>query len=108
MTKIENAAEFLRSTGLLMEINRVVLHPRGLALSVDCPSVNEPATRFGPLLDARDDPEGFIFGDGNGGGFAESAGRLRAAERDGRCPVSPAREKCLGYVVQPLPVTEGT
>jgi hypothetical protein len=96
--KIANAAKFLQQTGLLMEINRVVLHPRGLALSVAMESEN--VTGFGPLLDVREGAgEGWIFDEG----WEESVAQLRAAESDGRCPILPGREKALGFVIQPLP-----
>ena len=49
--KAERVAEFLLDSGLLFEINRVVLHPRGLALSV---AEHEDGTVFGPLWDCRD------------------------------------------------------
>jgi hypothetical protein len=98
MKTIDNAAKFLRSTGLLVEINRVVLHPRGLALSV-IEEDDGSVSRFGPLLDVRGDPEGMAFAEDD---LIESADRLRKAEADGTCPVCPRRQQALGYVVQPV------
>jgi hypothetical protein len=98
MKTIDDAAKFMRSTGLLTEINRVVLHPRGLALSV-IQEDDGSVSRFGPLLDVRDDPEGMIFGEDD---LSESVENLRRAQEDGRCPVLPSRLSRLGYVIQPV------
>jgi hypothetical protein len=98
MKRIENAASFLQRTGLLAEINRVVLHPRGLALKVL--AVEREVVGFGGLQDARTDPEGMIFEDSD---LAESAEQLRLAEADGTASVRPDRHRILGFIVQPLP-----
>lgn len=93
---IANAARFLWDTGLLGEINRVVLHPRGLMLSV---SVEDGRAQFHDLI-RSDDPEGIEFG-------PESLADIRRKlAHFGWLDPLPAREKALGYVVQPLP--EGT
>ena len=48
-----------RLLGLLQEVNRLFLHPRGLALEV---VVDEDGTeRFGGVWDYREDPEGMAF-----------------------------------------------
>lgn len=105
MKLIQNAAQFLNETGLIAEINRVVLNPRGLALSIiaEMPGPNpfeEPrAASFGPLYDKRDD-EGVVFA---GGDLAWAAARLRAREADGTVPVRPRRRANLGFVIQPAP-----
>jgi hypothetical protein len=50
-----------RRLGLLQEVNRLFLHPRGLALEV---VVDDDGTeRFGGVWDYRDDPEGMGFAD---------------------------------------------
>lgn len=54
------AAQFLQENGLLGEINRLVLHPRGLALAVLVDD-NDKAVGFSGLLDYRDDPSGIWF-----------------------------------------------
>lgn len=58
-TKRMGAAEF-RKLGFLQEVNKLVLHPCGLALEV---IVNKEtgATQFGEVWDFRDDPEGMVF-----------------------------------------------
>jgi len=58
MTKTLSVEEF-RALGLLQEVNRKVLHPMGLALSVECE--DGVAVRFGQVIDCRDDPEGFRY-----------------------------------------------
>lgn len=94
MARIPNAARFLVDTGLLGEINRVVLHPRGLALAVSHSTSYGPdgkvtTVAFSDSLIATDDPEGIDFGPD---AAADIAGRLRAAERDGLLrPVSDDR-----------------
>lgn len=51
-----------REIGYLQEINRLFLHPLGLALEV---VVNEDGSeRLGGIWDYRDDPEGIYFADG--------------------------------------------
>lgn len=54
------AAQLLLDSGLLGEINRAVLHPRGLALAVQMDD-NDRAVGFSGLVDCRDDPEGIWF-----------------------------------------------
>jgi len=57
MKKI-TAKEF-RELGLLQEMNRLFLHPMGLALEV---IIDDDGTeRFGGVWDFRDDPEGMTF-----------------------------------------------
>ncbi len=65
MTRVDtikrmSVAEF-RNLGLLMEVNRLFLHPRGLALEIVVEDGAE--VRFGAVWDYRDDPEGIAFGD---------------------------------------------
>jgi hypothetical protein len=54
------AAEF-QHLGFLQEVNRLFLHPLGLALEV---IVDDDGTmRFGGVWDYREDPEGMLFAD---------------------------------------------
>ena len=63
-------AEF-RDVGFLQEVNRLFFHPMGLALFV---TVNDDGTvQLGGILDERDDPEGWIFGEGPDKKKAETA-----------------------------------
>jgi hypothetical protein len=104
MKVISNAASFLHETGLLAEINRVVLHPRGLALSIIAmPRLEKvddyEVTGFGALYDKRDD-EGIVL---SAKDLEQGMARFRAAEAAGTVCVRPLREERLGYVVQPAP-----
>lgn len=47
--------------GYLQEINRVLLHPCGLALAIHSSDTDSTTMR---IWDYRDDPEGMIFGQG--------------------------------------------
>lgn len=86
MRQIKNGAKFLLETGLLGEINRLVLHPRGLALATTYrtttigASAPEIVVEFSDSLLTTDDPEGIDFG---ADAMAEFTSRLRAAERCG-------------------------
>ncbi|HET9597503.1 MAG TPA: hypothetical protein VFP65_18080 [Anaeromyxobacteraceae bacterium] len=105
MKVIHDAAQFLHETGLLAEINRVVLNPRGLALSTIAelpgpdPREEQRVASFGPLYDKRDD-DGFVLPEKD---LALASARLREREADGTVPVRPQREARLGFVVQPWP-----
>lgn len=61
MSRLRDAAAFLLKSGLLAEINRLVLHPRGLALAVLEESTGE-VEFLNDLYDHRDDPEGMMMG----------------------------------------------
>lgn len=52
------AKEF-RELGLIQEINRLFLHPMGLALEIKIDEYGNE--EFGGVWDYRDDPEGMIF-----------------------------------------------
>lgn len=65
--------EFIES-GCLQEINRLLLHPRGLAISCKFDAdtdLNELTEWRVEVLDSRDDPEGFVFVVGDPGDPAE-------------------------------------
>lgn len=92
-------AEF-RRIGLLQEINRLILHPLGLAMAVDMDD-DGTETLLG-VYDNRQDPEGWYFA----GLTADEVARGEALQelRDKRAP---ARIAALGYVIQPLVVEDG-
>lgn len=95
-TKYLDIKEF-RSLGLLREVNRQFLHPIGLALAVERDGDGNESL-FG-ILDARDDPEGFVFWglqDDSGSRYVD---RLRDKNRK-------SRHKLFGQeeIVQPLGV----
>lgn len=78
--------------GYLHEVNRLLLHPLGLALSLDVHGESATAQ----IWDGRDDPEGWILGDDLLS--AEKAERV-ADEMFSR---RGARRDLLGFVVQPV------
>lgn len=85
-----------REIGLLQEVNRLLLHPMGLALEVVVDG--DGLMRFGEIQDVRDDPEGMIFG----GGFspaerakAEAVNLLFEAKRS-------QRVSTLGWHIEPI------
>lgn len=88
--------EFVNS-GYLHELNRLYLHPLGLALAMNVPDDDEPDTDqiVTHVLDARDDPEGYLFTDGDIDlqKVQWVQGTLRARRT--------ARKKLTGFVVQP-------
>mgnify|MGYP003421126054 CR=1 FL=1 len=59
--RLKGAAKFLYETGLLAEINRLVLHPRGLALAVNIED-NGETTFLDDLFDHRNDQDGMEMG----------------------------------------------
>lgn len=85
-------AEF-REFGYLQELNRIFLHPLGLAVEV---VVEEDGTeRLGGVWDYRDNPEGLHYGDGVD---PEKASRVMREQADrGR-----VRCETLGYWHQPV------
>lgn len=91
------SVEEFRKKGYLQELNRQYLHPLGLALSVMVNQETGEAERFGPIRDARSDPQGIVFpGKNIDVSLAmdiDKEWKIRAA----------AREKALGFVVQPAP-----
>jgi len=89
------AAEFLYNSGLLFEINRLLLHPIGLALQVELDD-NGKVRPLRNIQDFRDEPEGLIFPE-----EAVIAGQEKLATfmQTVKKPLT-IREKMLGFVVQ--------
>lgn len=90
----------LRDFGYLQEVNRRFFHPLGLALAVDITEDESEDFILG-VLDARDDPEGFIFDPDSVETDAERMRKYRNVEDQWqqRCAI---RLKGLGYAVQPI------
>lgn len=83
--------------GFLQEVNRQFFHPLGLALEIIIDENGKE--KLGGVFDARDDPEGVIFGD-----FGEGEVGIMKAMRvqqlwDDKAEV---RKERFGYVVQPI------
>lgn len=87
----------LRESGILQELNRRLLHPRGLAMFVSMDDDGE-LREIGIVRD--EDPEGWTF---RGPEYEEGAAE-RAAEFAGL--LLEGRRSALGYVIQPIPGTE--
>ena len=93
-TEMDLAA--FRDEGYLVAINQQVLHPLGLAAAVEMADDGVTVTRL-LVLDGRDDPEGWCYGDVDKDLRAKSIRVHGELERR-----TPARAAALGYVVQPL------
>jgi|SRR5260370_5562871 len=83
--------------GYLQEVNRCFLHPLGLAMGVKLHD-DDPSKDEYQVLDARDDPEGFVFGDEVD--LAPNAFAVQV-EQEARAK---ARVAKLGFIVQPAVV----
>lgn len=88
-----SVAEF-RALGYLQEVNRLCLHPLGLALEIVVE--DDGSERFGEVWDYRDDPEGMEFGPDMID--AENADRIRGEYEAKRA----VREAMFGSTVQPV------
>ena len=89
-----SASEF-RELGYLQEVNRLFLHPLGLALEVV--REDDSTEHFGSVWDYRDDPEGIRFDEL--GADERAKAEAIAVERRERALT---RAQRLGYVVQPF------
>lgn len=87
----------LMDSGLLFAINRQVLHPLGLALSVIADKETGRVYGFGPIQDSRDYPEGIIFGADD---FADGMAKLERYMNKRGLPARVHRLNALGFVVQ--------
>lgn len=81
--------------GYLQEANRQFFHPLGLALAVM--EHDDGSITLHAILDARDDPEGYVFDDG----VLDREKTLRVWNEWDR--FAEARVMLLGDVVQPPP-----
>jgi len=84
------SVEDLRADGVLLEVNRRVLHPVGLALTLE--------SAEGPLQVWRIEPDASRYGP-DMTGLAEKAAAFRAIE----ATEHQARFSALGYLIQPFP-----
>lgn len=95
-----DVAEF-RRLGYLQEVNRRFFHPLGLALAV---TGHDGIETLGPVLDGRDDPEGYRF---EYSSWPDpSTVRREHVERAAWVDCEwerrrAARAKALGYMIQP-------
>lgn len=93
--------EFVEA-GYLQEVNRLFLHPRGLALEVKTSGPEGPDRLYelAGVWDARDDPEGIYFDRVDGHVRQERLDKVRRIEEDAVARQA-ARARTLGYVIQP-------
>jgi hypothetical protein len=84
--------------GFLQEVNRLFLHPLGLALEI---RVEGEKKMFGRIWDYRDDPEGLVFADG------EIDAKKAQLVEDMRASKAETRMRKLGFIVQPVDEQEG-
>lgn len=100
MEKVKNYARFLVDSGLLFEINRQILHPLGLALSVDVDPDNSKWLAIDGIYKvSSDDKEGFIFDEET---FKLGARKLELFMLKEGSKKIEDRKESLGYVVQEL------
>ena len=97
-TKVKrmNLDEF-RKEGYFQELNRLFLHPLGLALEVVINKDGEVES-LGGIWDYRADPEGILFPDLTSHQVAYKAKHVKKLQKiKGR-----ERKRRLGFVVQPI------
>lgn len=80
-----------RASGLLQELNRLYLHPRGLALDWE---MDSSGGKF-KIQDHRADPEGIVFEYGPNKVLADRAGAMLHRK-------AAARRRAFGWHIQPV------
>ncbi|MGN6107792.1 MAG: hypothetical protein ACTHU0_21980 [Kofleriaceae bacterium] len=91
-------------TGLLGEVNRQVLHPRGLALSVVLDEQTGLCTFAPELVDARQELDGIVF---DGTGLVDSLEKVVAFDAANAQPArAAARRNAFGWIIQGAPALE--
>lgn len=99
---IKSPIEYLLRTGLLFEINRTLLHPLGLAMSVQVSEQKEGDIECGviQLLDGTEDPEGFVYEQDTFSRGIQKYNEYMDEEGDARFA---SRFDELGYYIQNIP-----
>lgn len=99
---IKDPITFLRSSGLLFEINRQVLHPFGLALAVQLPDEDDARQEEGviQILDSREDKEGFVYDEES---FIHGIEKMNSLLEEFGSAKLEERVEELGYIVQEHP-----
>ncbi len=100
MTIKRMSVKEFRNLGLLMEVNRLFLHPLGLALEFSAEENGD--MRISGIQDYRDDPEGMAFADDQW--FPDDIVRAEYVEAM-RQQKLPARQKLFNNEdgIQPIP-----
>ena len=90
--------------GLVQELNRLFLHPMGLALAVKIDE-EKGTVEFDSIWDYRDDPEGMVFSEDT---INTDGARLKEETikgmLDGKWDL---RFKNFGWQIQPVPKKDG-
>ena len=97
------SAKAFRDEGYLQELNRLFLHPLGLALGIRPTSVEDAlgGAFIAEIYDAREDPEGVVFVGFEGEPHA--AAQRRADEIADRWEhACGERQERLGFAIQPV------
>lgn len=85
-----------REAGFLQEVNRLFFHPHGLALEVVIQD-DEGTEVLGGIWDAREDPEGMIYGEN----MINPEKVRRVVEECNKHVL--ARKELFGSIIQPAP-----
>ena len=86
-----------RKLGIFQEINRLLLHPRGLALAFELDTTTDEVTRICGIWDFRSDSAGITFAFEDMPDKAENAVAFEALNNK-----SAERKRLFGWVVQPI------
>lgn len=99
MNKIKcvNAADLLLDTGLLFQINKDILHPLGLAMSVSTNAQTGEKTISQELWDYRLDDEGILYSKDT---FEEGLKKLEKFYTEEGLEKLEQRYKKLGFIIQ--------
>jgi len=87
-----------REKGYLQELNRLFLHPLGLALEIIILENGEE--QFGKIWDSRNDPEGILFGEDIVGSSEAKEKSKNIAKEFKR--ILDYREKIMGFRIQKI------
>jgi hypothetical protein len=106
LPKMMSIKEF-REEGYLQEVNRLFLHPLGLALQVDVGKNGKDDTISG-IWDCRDDSEGIIFDIANSPDSSRKRKfrKNRARVEKQRNKLHALRMERLGFDIEPIPKGE--
>ena len=86
--------------GLLQEINRQFMHPRGLAFQMDFE--DDKAINISGIWDERDDPEGIIYSKEMISDNIEHFEKMKAQVQKLYDDKAEYRQENLGFIIQPI------
>ncbi|MNQ93977.1 hypothetical protein D3C85_1094680 [compost metagenome] len=97
---VQNPGTFLIDSGLLFKINREILHPLGMALSIDTGEEHEDQVMI-KLWDCRDESEGVLYGVEKQDIVALGEAKLEKFMQEFGNAKHDERMKTCGFVIQP-------